>query len=1111
MDVEFEVECGDTAHGDTVVAALRCHAAECRQEQHLRVDLANSSLPAGDVLAVAGSWDWHAPPRPLEASSSTVWEGKVPVVQGSPLEYKYLILKKDGGKEWEILKGNRVLQPLTFAKIDDKPQFESRKSKHACTERHGNGSGNNGSVITGEKSTIYGKVCLDYGTLEQRMQKRMNQPVNLDGDRDQQENFHGRSAPKARLEDDWTFIERTIQKRAAAWPQEQPHAMPPSTTIEKDSAAAMAEIVAFEGRNAVTLCERFTLAKQMLERAPEGSAVPWTVFVWLRFSSSRQLTWQRKSNTRPFLLSQATEALSELVAQRLVERPKERLLWRLILTTVPRGGSGDQGQAIRDDILTIMQRWQLKKRKGDFMEQWHQKLHNNTTPDDIRICEAYLKFLRSNGDIGEFYGHLEEHGISRERLQTFERPILQEPVFFPTIRNGLINDFEKYLIVLKNVHAGADLEKSVDDAAHRGMDGSRRALCEAILAERDSSGDRIVTLLEAVAEARSYGAHDRSTHYLDVSLENHSRLLAERLGRSLNARGMALCCALCLENLCRSVGGPNLRAAYRDFVASLGKDGNYETLRASATTERALGAVAAAGNVFSALQARAEEMGEALRKVTPEQLPASWAVDLFAEECIRGGAGFAASLLLSAHDRCLRSMVGGSPWQLVSRTTSKKGRLHVVAALKSDQKLAPPSIVLAEKLGGEEDPPEGTVAVITPNAVDVLSHVAVRARTTGIFLATCFDDQALSELRKLDGCGISITEKAGTVVFSKVAEEDLDAQPTVETKSKVKVVKPTASSELWVRENELATCKQAGAKSKNLAALRAGLPEWIHQPQSGVVPFGVLDRVMSAPENSVSKARYESVIAKLQLEVNGIQNGSLNEIRDIIKDLTPPESLFPSLQSAMEGHGASSVDKAWWQALTSVWASSWSDRAVQACNRCGIQPTDVAMAVLVQRLIPAEYSFVVHTVHPTGSPDKLYAEVVVGLGEVLVGNYAGRALGFTANRDGSGSPELVTLPSKGVALRGSGLIFRSDSNAEDLEDFAGAGLFDSVPVQQQEESVIEYSSERLVEDSAFRIKLLSGIAKLAMAVEKAAGGSPQDIEGCYANGEFFVVQTRPQA
>ncbi len=43
---------------------------------------------------------------------------------------------------------------------------------------------------------------------------------------------------------------------------------------------------------------------------------------------------------------------------------------------------------------------------------------------------------------------------------------------------------------------------------------------------------------------------------------------------------------------------------------------------------------------------------------------------------------------------------------------------------------------------------------------------------------------------------------------------------------------------------------------------------------------------------------------------------------------------------------------------------------------------------------------------------------------------------------------VTQLPSKSVALLprvgAPGLIFRSDSNAEDLEGYAGAGLFDSV-------------------------------------------------------------------
>ena len=45
------------------------------------------------------------------------------------------------------------------------------------------------------------------------------------------------------------------------------------------------------------------------------------------------------------------------------------------------------------------------------MEEWHQKLHNNTTPDDVAICEAYLNFLDGGGDAGAYWATLSDAGI----------------------------------------------------------------------------------------------------------------------------------------------------------------------------------------------------------------------------------------------------------------------------------------------------------------------------------------------------------------------------------------------------------------------------------------------------------------------------------------------------------------------------------------------------------------------------------------------------------------------------------------------------------------------------------------------------------------------------
>lgn len=76
-------------------------------------------------------------------------------------------------------------------------------------------------------------------------------------------------------------------------------------------------------------------------------------------------------------------------------------------------GSGGDGQRIRDEILHIMHRNHIPERKDTWMEQWHQKLHNNTTPDDVHICEAYIAFLEADGEQSAYWRVLSDNGISR--------------------------------------------------------------------------------------------------------------------------------------------------------------------------------------------------------------------------------------------------------------------------------------------------------------------------------------------------------------------------------------------------------------------------------------------------------------------------------------------------------------------------------------------------------------------------------------------------------------------------------------------------------------------------------------------------------------------------
>lgn len=126
-------------------------------------------------------------------------------------------------------------------------------------------------------------------------------------------------------------------------------------------------------------------------------------------------------------------------------------LLRQMLSMIGKG-SGN-GQRVRDDILNIMHKHHISECQGHFYEEWHQKLHNNTTPDDIPICEGLIAYLRS-GNLGDYWAVLKKNGIDSHRLATYERKIIHEPY----MKKEALGDFEEYLRTLKQLHSSGDLE-----------------------------------------------------------------------------------------------------------------------------------------------------------------------------------------------------------------------------------------------------------------------------------------------------------------------------------------------------------------------------------------------------------------------------------------------------------------------------------------------------------------------------------------------------------------------------------------------------------------------------------------------------------------------------
>ena len=228
-------------------------------------------------------------------------------------------------------------------------------------------------------------------------------------------------------------------------------------------------------------------------------------------------------------------------------------------------------------------------------------------------------------------------------------------------------------------------------------------------------------------------------------------------------------------------------------------------------------------------------------------------------------------------------------------------------------------------------------------------------------------------------------------------------------------------------------------------------------------------------------------------------------------ELVEPDDFKVALREVMEkaGLGLTANAEKVWECIKGVWASKWNDRAYWNRKAGGIPHENLLMAVLVQQVVPAEYAYVIHTMHPfSGNKEEVYAEVVAGLGETLAANFPGRSLSYTWHK-ASGSIRLLAYPSKSVGLYGGGLIFRSDSNAEDLAGYAGAGLYSSLVLDPPEEVHLNYTDDPLLRSRAFRREFLSKVGKLGLIIEEAMG-APQDIEGAFVKERYYVVQTRPQ-
>ena len=166
-------------------------------------------------------------------------------------------------------------------------------------------------------------------------------------------------------------------------------------------------------------------------------------------------------------------------------------------------------------------------------------------------------------------------------------------------------------------------------------------------------------------------------------------------------------------------------------------------------------------------------------------------------------------------------------------------------------------------------------------------------------------------------------------------------------------------------------------------------------------------------------------------------------------------------------------------AVRRCWGSLWSARAIAYRQRQGFRHDRVAVAVVVQRLVPAEVSGILFTANPvTGARDEIVVNAAVGLGEAVVGG--------------------LTTPDSFVLDRATLAVLERQTGRQEVETvLAERGTTERA-----------LGTERAAKPTLTEAQLAQ-LGRVGLRIEHHFGG-PQDVEWAYdVGGRLWVLQARP--
>ena len=291
----------------------------------------------------------------------------------------------------------------------------------------------------------------------------------------------------------------------------------------------------------------------------------------------------------------------------------------------------------------------------------------------------------------------------------------------------------------------------------------------------------------------------------------------------------------------------------------------------------------------------------------------------------------------------------------------------------------------------------------------------------------------------------------------------------------------------------------AGGKGANLGAmLRAGLP----------VPGGFVV-LTAAYREFVEHNRLRAEIEQIAAAANGGDVASLDKASDALRALFARGAIPPELEGAITGayerlggrvavrSSASAEDlpeasfagqqetylnvegrAALLGAVKGCWSSLFTARALSYRAKQGVGEEDLALAVVVQRLVEADAAGVLFTADPvSGRRDRMVIDAAWGLGEALVGGQVTPDHWLVDARTGA------PLERRIAAKRAMTVQLESGTETR------------AVPAERREASVLDGAG-------------VSALVELGRRAE-ALFGAPQDVEWVLRDGGFALVQSRP--